>query len=344
VPRSRLANGPSEDVLFVHLSLDDIQQAGLRRALSTLGRYAEVQNAALRHRGGEALAEGAVLQAAAEHRPSLVVLQVLRQGNIRPGFVRRLREVLPGTALVVTWNVDVMRLDERCLDKWAVDVSREVDLTLVSNASDPERYVAAGAPAAGYLPVGYDPEVWWPAPAGSEGAVFVGRNYEELDGGYRRALFEEVRAELPGVLALYGTGWGGGLGAYGPVDEARCAAIYRAAGIVVCTSLFPGLRRYTSNRLPQAMGVGACVACRAFDDCEGLGLRDGSNVLLWRDARDLVALLSEWLRSEAHERRVAVGAAAASLASRDLTWGAWSEGLLSVMRAERLARAAEPPG
>ena len=97
-------------------------------------------------------------------------------------------------------------------------------------------------------------------------------------------------------------------------------------------SLFWDLGRYSSNRMARAMGAGGCYAFQAFPDFDGMGVRSGVNALPWRDPRDLVELLRDWLRPERDGDREQMRQAAADLARSEWTWERTTEHLLAIVR------------
>ena len=346
--RSPISAGPEERVLVLHMGWGPEPLTGLRRAFSRIGPYEEVAWVdALRSGGPEAI-RAAVLAAAGRVRPTLVWVQIQRPGQWPAGPMAELRKVAPPDCLLVAWNGDVRTSGTQPMEPWQAQFGRQVDLYLVSNCTQPAMLAAAGVPRAGYLPVGYDPELSnyrrdAEPQEGEDGVVFAGQNYHQLDGGYRRRLFEAVEAAHPGCLSLFGGGWGQSPALQGAlrgfVHQEPLSYIYsRARGAVAC-SLFTDLRRYTSDRLKRMLGCGAVTAMRAFDDYEGLGIRDGVHALVWRDEQDLVELLGDWLRPERDVDRPPIREAAHRLARETMTWDVVVENLLAIVRAERHRRA-----
>ncbi|MFH1571328.1 MAG: glycosyltransferase, partial [Gemmatimonadota bacterium] len=345
--RSPIAAGPQERVLVLHMGWGPEPLTDLRRAFARIGPCEDVAWVDAMRAGGPEAIRAAVLGAAGRVRPTFVWAQIQRPGQFPPGLMADLRQACGPDCLLIVWNGDVRTSGTQPMEEWQADLGRQVDLYLVSNCTQPLLLAREGI-RAGYLPVGYDPVLSdYRRDAGPQqgenGAIFAGQNYHRLDGGYRQRLFDAVERAHPGRLTLFGGGWGQSpalkplMG--GPLAQEPISYVYSRARVGVACSLFTDLRRYTSDRLKRMLGCGAVTALRAFDDYEGLGIRDGVHALVWRDEQDLVDLLGDWLRPERDRDRPRIREAAWRLARGTMTWDVIVENLLAIVRAERHRRA-----
>jgi hypothetical protein len=334
----------SERVL--HLSLRLAGAEGLdaqREAFSALGPYREVPWWASFEFAGRAGMESLILDAAREHKPSLVVMQVQTGSLVTLQFLRELRAVCPPDALLVNWNGDVRTGPEQVPD-WAEELAHGLDFFLYSNCSHPEALARRGVPCAvGYMACGADHSVYrlqrpaWSYP-GAGGVVFIGANYVTLDGGARWRLLRDVAFAFPGRTFVYGGGWADHAAKWcGAAGHLTAAHIYGGARVSLSMNLREDLRRYSSGRLTRMLCSGAVTAVRAFDDMEGWGLVHGRNCLVWRDVVELGYLLRDWLRPERDAAREEIRVAAAELGAEHFTWEASARQLWAAVKAARAA-------
>jgi hypothetical protein len=303
-------------------------QAGLEAALARLGPYQKVPWRVTAQQRGQSAMEQEVIRAAAEHRPELVFCQVQSEG-FGADLLRRVRAVCAPGAVIVNWTGDVRTGLAEPVQRWQPELCGGLDLFLASNCTYPERLVADEGVGcfAGYMLCGCDETECYPSAAGEgprtgRGVAFCG-SAGPLYGGRRTALVQRLCREFPRQVSVRGGGWGAvaGVDCPGPATRHERRVQYHGAAVVLCQSLYQDLRRYTSGRLPDALGCGVVAAVQAFDDWEGTGVRDGETALVWRDADDLVVILRDWLRPERAADRARVGAAAAALAAERMTWG-----------------------
>lgn len=347
--RSPVAAGPPERVL--HLSLahrNSSSHPSLEAALGELGPYSCVRWAQLQRQSGAHGVRTAVLDGIRAHRPTLIWMQIQQNSVFSDqGFLAAMRAAAPPGCLIVSWTGDVRTdLGDPC-EPWQIQQCQGIDLFLASNCTYPvELRQAHRVPArTGYMLCAADAEQNKPRPearpedwAGAGQAVFVGGDHLCYRRSTRMSLLRAVHRALPGQLHIYGTGQWGDLPASPAITREERSYLHSVAGVVLSHSLFTRLRRYTSGRLPDALLCGACVAVQTFDDLEGLGVRDGEHLLVWRDEHDLVELLRDWLRPERAADRRRMGQAAREHALQHLTWTAAIEGMMAIVREERRRR------
>lgn len=326
--RSPIAAGRPLRTLALPIVMKDWTQTALRSALRRIGPYAEVLHDGRPRRD--------MLDVVRSHKPELIWAQV--QGAGWQDFARELKIAAGPSCTVVQWTGDVRTDGSQPVERWLVDIGQHFDILLADNCTYPKKLKQQGARAAcGYLSHGSEDEIVWEPNAIEDrrAAVFFGTNYKTLDGGARERLFGCV-ARQTGNLIVYGQGWDRTDVPSRPfVHIEEVGKIMRRTSLTICASLFHNLERYTSNRLKYALNAGAVAAVCAFDDMEGLGLRDGINCLVWRTPEDLVALVQKWTRPDHDLDRQRIREAAASLAAERHTWNHSVEELLAIVRDHR---------
>ncbi len=351
--RSPVAAGPTERVLHISLRRGDTpSHPSLEAALDALGAYRCLRWAEIQQQRGAQAVRDETLRTIREHAPTLIWMQV-QQNSIysERALLAAMKAAAPPGCMIVSWTGDVRTdVGEPC-QRWQVAQCQGIDLFLSSNCTYPiDLRLKHGVSArTGYMMCAADewqnrprpeakPEDW----AGAGKAVFVGGDHAAYGRSTRMQILRDVNAALPGQLHIYGKGAWGDLPHSDAITRDQRGHLHAVAGAVISHSLFTGLRRYTSGRLPDALLCGgAPVVCQAFDDWEGLGVRDGEHLLIWRDSADLVELLRDWLRPERAEDRRRMGQAAREHALKHLTWDAAVEGMMAIVRAERLRRATQ---
>lgn len=112
------------------------------------------------------------------------------------------------------------------------------------------------------------------------------------------------------------------------------SAIYCAAKAAVSISARGDLPRYTSSRLLRILASGTVALTEYFPDYEGLGLIDGVNCRIWKDAEEVVPIADDLLSGNNEGYWDSMRAAALAL-SKDHMWDARMPEFLAVVDAVR---------
>jgi hypothetical protein len=325
--RSPVEAGRPLRVLALPIVVGGWPQTAMRQALARIGSYAEVAH------GGDFTPN--MLDVAREHKPDLVWAQIQKSGW--QDAARELRQAVGPGCTMVQWTGDVRTDGGQPVERWLAALSDHFDVLLADNTGYPKKLAREGLKA-GYMALGYESEISWePAAQETGGAVFIGTNYRQLDGGARERSFSALAHAFPGALSVYGNNWTGP-SRRGPVTVVQAGQIVRRAAVTISRSLYNNLERYTSNRLKNSMYAGGVVAVERFPDMEGLGLEHGSNCLAWSGQDEIVAILRDWLRPERAAERQAIRARAHDLAVDRFSWDRCAEELLAVVRDYRARR------
>ena len=269
--------------------------------------------------GLDSLVDADALEAAADIRPTVIVMHPQRESLIAPEVVGELRELSDPSCVIVQWTGDQHYEPADAAQRWFVDLGRVCDTSLVVNTRHPYEYAELGVQHPGFLEVGIDETLWRPAAPtpGTPAIVCLANAYAQFDYRTRDQAFAAVHAAFPGEFAVYGQGWEGGSLPWRPfVQPDDTPGIYSAARAVLSISIRADLPRYTSNRLLYALGCGAVVLVERFPDLEGLGLEPGVNCLLWEGVSGLLDEVQhvlctrpeDWLALRAAARELALGA------------------------------------
>lgn len=282
-----------------------------------------------------------LVEAARALRPTLVFLQ-LQGPHIDPQALRALRQGDP-SLVVALWSGDVGRTNGPWggfEDDWSHQVARHADVMLYTGTGQVQMQRARGMQNAAYLQIGFD-EARYHAQGGAEraGVVFLGQNYggqwdviPDNDAQVRRDLVGAFKAQVPGFTA-YGGGWGGS-----SLAQPKAGDVLRRSLLALSVSLTSKLDRYTSDRMIRSMACGTPTLVKRFGDMEGLGLRDGENVLVWDTVEQAVSIAKEWLRPEKREELLVLGQRGAALMRTQHTWSTrmWElSAILKTLRGQR---------
>jgi len=337
-----LAEAPrdGERVLHVALRTATERQPGLARALRAYGEggYAEVEWRPLDAHPSELKMRLRLLEAARNIKPTVVFMQVQSPSPITVAILREMRGLCEPDCVVINWDADLHHEPESDARKWFVELGREVDASLTVETAFQARYAALGVKRPGFLEIGVDGDLYRPVAPTAD--LSKTREVVFLAGCYamhaRRQVFVEKLAKTLdlGMLGLFGRGWVG-RSARPMLAQEDEAAVYAAAGAALSMSIRNDVARYTSDRLFRLLASGGVPVVERFDDCEGLGLVDGENCLLWSTFEELLDRLDLVRRSDAE---VALRIAAARLGSEH-TWMARIPELAAVVEGAREARA-----
>ncbi len=326
-----------ERVLHLHLATPDDPQAGLVRALRSLGDYVQIDWQA----AGQGL-PAAVLEAANWIRPTLVFMQLQTPGAVSPDLVARLRPLLAPGGVVVTWCGDVAGRNSPWDVGWQVALGQAVDLTMHSSLTHVRALRAVGVNSA-YLQIGYDPQQYHPVPGAIpvHDVCFLGNRYysaeylksmRQHDAGLRDAVIGAMSKAFGSRFGLYGSGHKGGQGAI-PLAQAHEA--YHRAKIGLNVSLCNFFDAYSSDRIFRILGCGTLLLAKRFPLASVFGLSHSENCLIWDTPAEAVELARGILAPGREADRARIAAAGAELARQHHTWEARMGELAALLAAVR---------
>lgn len=318
----RAAELQHERVLQVHLKTPEEPQTTLLEAFKALGPHCPVDWIACDRQR----LDDTIVEAAREHQPTLVFMQLQQPGIVVPALLDRIREAVTDSRLAIAhWCGDVAGLNgitAECLS-WQVELSQAFDLWLHSSWSHVRVLREFGAKNVRYLQIGYDEDRYTPAVADKAYDVaFLGQNYPPsmlgMPQNYSTTRAETVQAFATSGLrfALYGSNWPTSLGRLPP---AKSADVYRRSHLGLNLSISNFFERYSSDRLLRIMGCGTAPLVERFPDTASWGLIHEHNCLLFETAEEAVDLARTWLKRP-DELRV-IGQRARDLALTHHTWG-----------------------
>jgi len=283
------------------------QKRGLREALSRQGPLQLVDYRRVFRRLGRRGFLEFLLQEQAAFQPNLVMTEIHGADLLQPEDIRTLRQKTPGT-LWVNWNGDYQ--DFALLPPEDIEIVSHFDLQLAVAYDNVEDYEKRGIRSR-YWQIGWEPDG-----VGHEPHFLTPRH--DLLFLANKIWFYPARQELvarlrglPIDFGLYGRlwpwGWARGNCLY---EFKRGCRLMRAAKLILADNPRTHARGYVSNRLFQSLAAGgAPVLMQYFHDYETLGLKDGENLVIWRDFDDLKAKITHWLKPEQEEERRAMAAA-----------------------------------
>ena len=319
-----------ERVLHVALKTASESQPQLTEALASLcvpGGYDEVNWLEAEARRN---LEVEVVEAAARHQPTLIVIQTQRRTAITRATIYAMREASPGVT-IVQWDGDQHHEPRDLERRWFVELGEVCDASLVVNTKHPAEYAALGVRHPGYLQIGVNAVYQRHAPiAGVPEVVFLASAYEHLPAYERRRdLVAHLHRALGPRFQVYGSGWRHGRPTLRQDEE---AAVLSSAQCAISMSIRNDLPRYTSDRLFRALACGAVTLVERFPDMEGLGLVEGQNCLGWSSVDEL---LTQFV---AKQRANDIRANARALIVEHHTWAARMPELMAIVEAVRGSR------
>jgi Glycosyl transferases group 1 len=323
-----------ERVLHVHLRTGDEPQTSLCQALASLALPGGCRRFDWTSMGSAAQRDRAVVAAAAEHRPSLIFMQLQSAGVLSPQAVADARRAAGDPQLVVAcWCGDVGGANgpgPQAAVRWAFDLAQVCDLMLYSSLTQVRTHRSRGMHRAAYLQIGYDEDRFHEGPDEGYGRqhdiVFLGSRYDpwnwsQLPGqeaSLRTEVVEQLRTHFGRRFRLYGNGWGASVGHLASGDSGTA---YRHAHLGLSISLTSRLERYSSDRLMRALACGCATLLKAFDDWPSYGFVDGHNVIVWDCPEQAVRKAKEWLSHAPAGTLRDIGRRGAALAREHHGWG-----------------------
>jgi hypothetical protein len=228
-----------------------------------LSGYQAVSVLPLVREHGTRQAWAGVLAAAAELRPTLVLLQHLAGSGLRPEHFRSLRALVP-EAVVAYHEADAYGTVRKPLPAEPRSAGRSADVTFVSGTGSLVRnFRRLGARRVEYSAQAYDPVRFghrWPDPPGRTGGVVMiandttgHRRFRGLPGARDRARLVELAARAFGDdFVLHGQGWRVPQAA-GPLRYDDQETAYQRGKVAINWDHFPREPGYYSDRLPTCM-------------------------------------------------------------------------------------------
>ena len=342
----------AERVLHVHLSTPEEPQRSLCLALASLAIPGACRRVDWTTLASAPQRQRAVVEAAAEHRPTLVFMQLQSPGVLAAEAVAAMRRAATTPELVVVcWCGDVGGVNGPGPDaasRWAFAMAEQCDLMLYTSMSQVRAHRSHGMHNAAYLQIGFDEDRYHEGPDAGYGSrhdiVFLGNRYDPSgwgslpgeEAGLRNTVVERMRALHKERFGLYGASWGAPVS---PLAPALSGDAYRSSRLAMSVSVTSRLERYSSDRLFRALACGTPVLLKSFDDWPSFGLADKDNVLCWDTPDQAVDLAQRWLTAPNQAALRAIGRRGAQLAREHHGWGTRMQELFPLLMAARGQRA-----
>lgn len=276
--------------------------------------------------------------AASAIRPTLVFINIQSDGILCPQDIDAIRVCCDPSVVIIDFDGDQHFEPESTQREWFVELGQACDSSLVVNTEHPAVYARLGVRHPGFFEAAAASSVYHPStPKDGVPSIVMLAGAGHKVHTERTALIRRVAdAYGPCRFAVYGNGWGDLSSARPPLAPNEEAPVYSAADASLSISARHDLPRYTSNRLFFMLASGAISVVESFPDCEGLGLVDGVNCLLWsgwdnlRERLTMALCMSDDVRS-------AMRTAAAEL-GQEHTYQARVLELLAIVDAVRASR------
>jgi hypothetical protein len=271
---------------------------------------------------------------------TLVFMQVQGACELTADYVARIRPVLAPNAVIVQWDGDMHWPPRSAHRDWFKQLGAVIDASLTAETQHQAEYAQLGVVRPGFLEAGADDHLFHPLPPtpGGPDVVFLANNWE-VPGRYvmRKAIAAAMAAKYGDRFGVFGQNWGLNGSGHGNVHLTAEAAVYSSARAALSISIDNNIARYTSDRLIRMLCSGSLCLVERFPDCEGLGLVDGVNCLLWTTWAELQAHVDAILATPDSPRWPALRHAAAELGKLH-TWDARMLELLAIVDAVRRAK------
>lgn len=287
------------NVLYV--SLGDHQHS-LRKALNGLGTMVEVNWRKDPH------VNQTIQRLAQEQTFDLCFFQLQTPGIIKPETLKAL------TGYKVNWTGDV----RFPTPQWYVDMAPYFDITLFTNEFDVQVLCKQGLKA-GYLPMGFEDEVFVPEGHAEPLAdvVFMANNYGCTFplSSYRMEVVQTLRQQRDFTFAVCGSGWPFPTENLNKKPE-REAAIYRGAKMAINLSHF-NYPRYSSGRMFNILGSGTLCLSHHYQNINE-DFTVGTHLDTFRSIPELIEMIRYYLRNDMARMRIASNGC--DLAHGKFTW------------------------
>lgn len=323
------------------LNLTPYPETGPVPSLSAALGSIAVAQATMAYVGTENELPAQVYAAAQTLRPTLIFGQLQHPTPLADiAFITGLREVCDPRCVIVQWNGDY-RPDGSQV-RWFVDLGRIIDCSLSAETQFQSNYAAVGVRHPGFFASAAD-ERWstiTPPQGVDAPPIVLLASHGVVPGGYDTryaAIASCAEWYGPEKFGLYGYGWSGNWCARPYLSPAQELGAYRDARAALSISVRNDVARLTSVRLFSMLYAGALAVVERFPDCEGMGLVDGENCMLWSGTDELHACLERALVLSA-DRSQEMRAAAKRLAREQHTWSVRMAELLAIIDAVRSSR------
>lgn len=226
----------------------------------------------------------------------MVFFHVQTAGVISTSLIQQLRSSeVAREPVFINWTGDV----RAPLPQWYIDLGREMTLTLFSNDTDAKEARKRGIKA-DYLQIGFDEQIFTPAPAKSQWPeiVFLGNNYPGMFplSDFRMKMVQALNNRYGSRFGCYGGNWDklskGNL-MNNPAAEVDCL---RGCKIAINLSHFD-YERYSSDRILRILGTGAFCLTKNYPRMSE-EFTPGLHLGVWNDINDLMDKIDHFLGSE----------------------------------------------
>lgn len=229
--------------------------------------------------------------AAREIRPTVVFMQLQTDGVLEPRHVSAIRACCDPSVVICNWDGDQHYEPGSPQREWFVRLGQVCDASLVVNTEHQETYARLGVRHPGFFEIAVDPTIFRPVPPadGVPPVVLLANGISQVHAGRMDHVHYLDRELGPQRFAVYGGGWETMGSGRCSLDLHQESPVYAAALASLSASARNDLPRYTSDRLFRLLASGGVPVVERFPDCEGLGLVDGKNCLLWSGVDGLMA-------------------------------------------------------
>jgi hypothetical protein len=275
-------------------------------------------------------------------QPTLVWMQMQNRSELTGDVIAQIRRLCQPGVVICQWDGDLHWEPRSPNRQWFVDLGKHLDASLTAETKYQKEYADLGVVRPGFLTAGADLRQFGPREVtgdGYAGIVFLASRHPSMQGYVTRyKIVDAMERTFPSSFVVHGHGWGSRPCARPLVALGLEAQVYSNARAAISISIRNDVDRYTSDRLFRMLCSGALCLVERFPDCEGLGLDDGVNCLLWSTWEELQCLVTDILATPKSPRWELLRRGAAELGRECHTWDTRMLELLAIVDAIRGAR------
>jgi len=230
-------------------------------------------------------ADSGLLERAESFKPDLIHMQLQMTGHVHPNTIVEVRRRLPKVK-ITNWTGDI-RVKP---NQYFIDISKVVDVALMSNVGQIEDYRNSGCKNPVYWQIGYDDAVYFPMNKTKfrYDVAFIGNHYTDFpDSAFRFSALKALKSAFGDRCGIFGN--------YPDISNGHTSQgneIYNNSVCALSISNFNDVSHYFSDRLLMCVASGRPTISYRFPCIEDYFINN-SQILIAYSIEDIIGLVNK---------------------------------------------------
>jgi spore maturation protein CgeB len=304
-------NKDGKKVLYLPANSKVIFQTGMENAFKDNGfnlRTFDFRN--FFSRNGSAKTNQTLKQICKDFQPDWIHMQLQFTGLISGNVIKEIKSFLPNT-IITNWTGDV----RAAAQKYFIEISKYVDLSLISSEGQLKLYRDAGCKNVAYWQIGVDPGKFHPLSDDirekmsnkyKSHIVFCASHSTHFpDSKFRTQIVKEFSSKFGSRFSFYGEGWPRSFGSSkkGRIDYYKQNELYNGSKIILSVNHFNNIEMYFSDRQLISMASGTLTLSHYIPGLERY-FENKKDLVWFRSVDECVQLAKYYLANPDEAREI----------------------------------------